>query len=71
LRWSRQLLRLPQRVVHNIVRNIFGGVASPTFGDIKCDDAHRFIELPFGDLPNDVRASCSIYYGTEMMPEEA
>ena len=43
-------------MVHNIVRNIFGGVASPTFGDIKCDDAHRFIELPFGDLPNDVRA---------------
>ena len=56
LRWARQLLRLPQRLVHNVVRNVFGRVASPAFGDIKCDDAHRSIELPFGDLPNDVLA---------------
>ena len=43
-------------MVHNIVRNVFGGVACPTFGSIKCDDARRFIELPLGDLPNDVLA---------------
>ena len=45
LRWSRQLFRLPKRAVYNFVRNVFGDIARPTFGDIKCDDAHRFIEI--------------------------
>ena len=50
-------------MVHNFVRNVFGGVASPTFGGIKCDDTHRFIELPFGDLSNDVPAARFYFVG--------